>query len=176
MAQNAKPNQPFALHMKDGRPLTFAGLSGKLERSRIWGVAALFRVRLYERRAGEVAQYEPFYRANLSRRLQIATAPTAMREYRCCAAMMDRAFAFGKAVSHNTRGLCVSSPNRFHPKCWLFRSKVFSAVPVWILSNYAALAIAGTNWRADAGNRPVRFGRGAKIAFVPGVMRDSYCS
>src|SRR6266403_4879833 len=37
--KTAKPKPPFAIAMKDGRPFTFAGLSRKLERSRIWGVA-----------------------------------------------------------------------------------------------------------------------------------------
>src|SRR4029077_18886071 len=40
MAQNGKTKLPFAIAMKDGRPFTFAGLSRKLERSRIWRVAA----------------------------------------------------------------------------------------------------------------------------------------
>jgi putative SOS response-associated peptidase YedK len=47
--KTAKPKLPFAIAMKDGRPFTFAGLSRKLERSRIWGVAA--HLRDYHRRA-----------------------------------------------------------------------------------------------------------------------------
>jgi putative SOS response-associated peptidase YedK len=38
--KTAKPKLPFAIAMKDGRPFTFAGLSRKLERSRIPGMGA----------------------------------------------------------------------------------------------------------------------------------------
>jgi hypothetical protein len=37
--KTARPKLPFAIAMKDGRPFIFAGLSRKLERSRIWRMA-----------------------------------------------------------------------------------------------------------------------------------------
>jgi putative SOS response-associated peptidase YedK len=47
--KTAKPKLPFAIAMKDERPFTFAGSLGKLERSRICGVAA--HLHDYHRRA-----------------------------------------------------------------------------------------------------------------------------
>jgi len=61
--------------------------------------------------------------AILSVVLHITTASTTMTGYRCCAAMMVRAFPSSEAVSRRSEAFCVSFSNQFQHSRWLFRSK-----------------------------------------------------
>jgi hypothetical protein len=46
-----------------------------------------------------------------------------MKGYRCCAAMMVRAFRFLEAVSRKTEALCVFHFQSISTSVWLFRFK-----------------------------------------------------